>query len=280
MRKLGTLLMCVFFIHFTSFEQAIRRPAASGYIGCGAYSTYERDAFSFTSNQAALTDIKKVSGGIYGERKFLLRELSFYSAAIVLPTHSGNFGIKTVYSGFSDYYETQAGLAYGRRLGDRINVGLQFNYFAFRVAGYGGAAAFFFEAGTLIHLTANLQAGIHLYNPVGGRLDGNTGEKLPFVYTTALGYDVSPQFSVNVEVEKEEDRPSNVNACLQYRLIPRIKAKGGIAIATSRLWLGIGITVRTFRIEITASYHPQLGATPGLLLLFDNATETNAQNEQ
>ena len=78
---------------------------------------------------------------------FYLNELNNYTAAIGLPTHSGNFGLKASYYGFSDYNETQIGLAYARKLGNKVDIGAQFNYNGIRIAGYGNASAISFEIG-------------------------------------------------------------------------------------------------------------------------------------
>src|SRR5258706_15429047 len=102
--------------------QTIRTAIAAPYIGFGAYSLNHVDAFSFISNQASLAQIKNAAAGVYGERKFMLNELANYNAAVGLTTHSGNFGLKAAYSGFSDYNETQIGLAYARKLGNKVDV--------------------------------------------------------------------------------------------------------------------------------------------------------------
>ena len=129
-----------FFVPVCASCQTVRDPISAPYVGLGAYSNYP-DAFSFHTNQAALAKMKMLSAGIYGEKRFLLNELSLYDAAIVLPTSSGNFGLDTRYYGFSDYNESQVGLAYGRNLGSKVDVGVQFNYYNVRIAGYGNAAA-------------------------------------------------------------------------------------------------------------------------------------------
>jgi hypothetical protein len=33
--------------------------------------------------------------------------------------------------------------------------------------------------------------------------------------------------------------------------------------------MGVGLYIKTFRVDVTASYHPQLGVSPGLLILFN-----------
>ncbi len=88
--------VCLFFLINILFceAQIIRTPVASAYTRLGAYTLHNTDAFSFSANQASLANINAVSGGIYGERRFLLEELSLYQAAFALPTGSGNFGLQ------------------------------------------------------------------------------------------------------------------------------------------------------------------------------------------
>ena len=261
------IAVAVFFcVPVCGFCQTVRDPLSASYIGLGAYSNYP-DVFSFHVNQAALAKIKMLSAGIYGEKRFLLNELGLYDAAVALPTSSGNFGLDARYYGFADYNESEVGLAYGRSLGSKVDVGVQFNYYNVRIAGYGNASAINFEVGTIFHLTDNLDAGFHVYNPVGASLGKNDEEKLGSVYSLGIGYDASEKFFISIEIEKEEDKPVNVNTGLQYKFLPQLLARIGISTATSSIYFGIGFGLRSMRFDVTASYHPQLGITPGLLLM-------------
>jgi hypothetical protein len=271
MIKISSLLLLFLSVHFLH-AQTLRRPVAAAVTGSGAYSNTHSDVFSFTANQAALARFQTSAIGIYGEKRFLLSELSLYNLAFILPTHSGNFGFKAGYYGFNRYNETQASLAYGRSLGDKVDVGVQFNYNAIKIAGYGNVTAISFEAGVILHLTDKLNAGVHINNPVGGKYNKGDDEKLPFVYTVGLGYEASNKFFVSAEIQKEEDQPVNINAGLQYKFLPQLIARGGVATATSSYWLGLGTLVKELRIDATASYHPQLGITPGLMLSYNFKT--------
>ena len=231
--------------------------------------------FFHFSNQAALAQIKMLSAGIYGEKRFLLNELGLYDAAVALPTSSGNFGFEPAIMVFQDYNESQIGLAYGRNLGSKVDVGVQFNYYNVRIAGYGNASAINFEIGTIFHLTDKLNAGLHVYNPIGGSLGKNDEEKLASVYSLGIGYDASEKFFMSIEIEKEEDKPVNVNTGLQYKFLPQLLARVGISTATSSFYFGIGFGFKSMRFDVTASYHPQLGITPGLLLLFAHPQRGN-----
>ena len=269
MRKFLFLLILVLLKPSLLLAQTLRKPVSANYIGLGAYSLNHMDVFSFTSNQASLAQLKTAAAGAYGERRFLLDELNNYTAVLALPTTTGNFGVKTNYYGFNDYNETQLGLAYGRKLGNKVDIGAQFNYHGIRIAGYGNASAISFELGAVMHISDKLHAGVHVSNPAGGKFGKDQQEKLSSVYTIGLGYDASEKFFVSAEIEKEENQPVNVNAGMQYKFLPQLLARIGMSTATSSAWFGLGFNIKSFRIDVTTSYHPQLGITPGLMLLFN-----------
>jgi hypothetical protein len=267
-------ILLLLFFNTTSYGQSVRRAAAALYTRLGSYSIIHVDVFSFSNNQAALSQMKNASAGVYGERRFLLSELSLYHLAVAVPTKSGNFGFKTGYFGFSEYNESQMGLAYARRLGSKVDIGVQFNYNAIRINSYGNASAINFEIGTILHLTDKLNAGLHAYNPIGGKFGKEGEEKLASVYSVGLGYDASDIFFVSAEIEKEENHPVNINAGLQYRIIPQLMVRGGIETNTSSLYIGAGLFLKTLRLDITTSIHPELGITPGLLLIYNFPSKT------
>lgn len=258
-----------------SDSQILRRPVSAPYTGFGAYSLNHTDLFCFSSNQASLAQLNNAAAGVFAERRFMLSEFNNYKAAIGVPTHSGNFGLKAGYSGFSEYNETQIGLVYARKLGSKVDVGVQLNYNGIMIAGYGNASAISFEAGSIFHISDKLHTGFHINNPVGGKFGKDQQEKLPSVYTIGMGYDASEKFFFSAEVIKEEDQPVNVNAGLQYRFIPQLLARAGMSSATSSAWIGLGLFIKSFRLDVTTGYHPQLGITPGLLLLFNFKGKTN-----
>ena len=141
--------------------QSLRKPVAASYIGLGAYSINHVDVFSFTANQAALAQIKNFSLGVYGERRFLLATTNMYSAVMAVPTEQGNFGLQADYFGYKNYNESQLGIAYARSLGSKLDIGIKFNYYSFRIPAYQNSTSINFEIGAIVHLTDKLHAGIH-----------------------------------------------------------------------------------------------------------------------
>ena len=267
MRKLYLFFLILFASN--TYGQQVRQPIAAHYIGLGAYSKNHVDAFSFTSNQAALAQIKNTAVGVYGEKRFLLSSTNLYSAVAVLPTKNGNFGLQADYFGYKNYNESQVGLAYARSLGSKLDIGVKFNYYGFRIPAYGNASAVNFELGAIAHLSEKLHVGIHTYNPVGGKLSKTNDEKLSSVYKFGIGYEASEKFLVSTEIIKEEDQPVNVNVGVEYNFMKQFFVRAGTSTESTNSYVGAGISWKNFRLDITGGYHPQLGFTPGLLLIIN-----------
>jgi hypothetical protein len=276
----GAWKLTIFFTLLLYFDrdapaQTVRSPISAAYGGVGALSNNNVDLFCVATNQAALTKLNHASGGVYSEKRFMLKELGFYDAGVAIPTRSGNFAFDGRYFGITDYNETQLGLAYARSLGSKIDLGVQFNYYAVRIAGYGNASTVNFELGTILHLTDNFNAGLHVYNPLGSKLGKSGEEKLASIYSLGVGFEPSKSFFFSLELTKEEDKPPNVIAGLQYKLLPQLLARGGISTTTASMYFGIGFQWKVMRFDATASYHPELGISPGILLLYTFAKHTN-----
>ncbi len=263
------LLLLLIFNANLLLAQSLRYSLAQPYISLSAYSSKQNDPLSFTGNQAALAQLKSAGIGVFGERRFLLSETSVYTLGASLPTRLGNFGIQLNYAGFKNFNENKIGLAYARKLGKLIDVGVQFNYYGYRIPAYGNASTLNFEIGAMLHLSDRFNAGIHIYNPVGGKLGKSKDEKLASTYKFGLGYDASDRFFISSEIIKEEDKAVNVIAGLQYHFAKQFFVKAGFISESATAYAGAGVAWKNLRLDISSGYHPQLGFSPGLLLIIN-----------
>ena len=263
-------MACIFCIAFsTGKSQVLLADHSLVYTKINTYSSLNKDASSLWANQASLGSLKIISVAFYGERRFMLKDLSAYGLAITLPTSSGNFGVTLKYFGTGGFNESRLGLAYGRSLG-KLDVGAQFDYCQFKVEGYGAASTVSLESGILLHMTDQLQAGVHMFNPTQSRFGKTVEEKLPMVYSFGLGYDVSDKVFVGAEVEKSGDQPLGVNAGVQYAFEKKLFARAGVASGISSFYFGAGFLWSGLRIDVTASLHPTLGTTPAMLIVYNS----------
>lgn len=255
--------------------QVIKQPLSLHYVGLGGYSKNFTDIFSATSNQAAIANIKTAAVAVFGERRFMLSELSGYTTIIAVPTAHETIGFQADYFGSSSFNESELGFIYARKVSEGIDVGAKFNYHMVRVAGYGNASAVNFDVSAIFHLTEKLHAGLRVYNPAGSRLGKSGSEKLASIYSFGLGYEASEKLFISTEIVKNEDLPVGINAGFQYNLHPRVFIRSGISTNNSSSYVSVGLNIGFGRIDINTAYHSQLGFTPGVLLLvnFKKAVE-------
>ena len=267
LRKFLFICLLTFPATFTIAQVANESPAC-GYFSLNNYSGKVRTVLSSTFNPAALANFKNSSAGIYGEQRFLLKDLSFYRFALALHTKPGNFGINGYYSGSVDYHSMSVGGAYGRKLGEKADIGIQFDYSTYQLKGYGKTSFVNMQIGGLIHLSEQLHAGLHVKNLAGFR-SNQQSEKLKTVYTIGLGYDASDKFFASIAFQKEEDHQNDIHAMVRYDVQNNIGFKAGISTQVPVAYGGIIIGLKNFTIDVLSSYHPQLGITPGLALLYN-----------
>ncbi|SFD10960.1 hypothetical protein SAMN05518672_101518 [Chitinophaga sp. CF118] len=225
----------------------------------GTYSRHFQQVFTAMQNQAALAYIPVLSAGVSTERRFMLKALSMHTVTLALPVPPGTFAFTLQQAGYSAYHQQQMGVAYGRKLGNKLSIGMQVDYFSKAIRQYGRADAVTFELGCLLHITPQLHAGLHAFNPVAGKL-GN--EPMPVIYTAGLGYEVSDAFLISAAVIQQDDATPATSIMCEYRIIPQLSLQLGLSPDPQFSSAAASFTLGSMRIFLSATHHPQLGFTP------------------
>lgn len=250
------------------YTQTFQYTVAGRYTALGAYSEKFCDVLSFTTNQAILGQIKGFGAAIYSERKFSMNELKLHTIAVRIPVRFGGIGISARSFGYDAYKENQFNLAYGKSLGN-LNLGIQFNYYTMLISAYGKATVLTIEGGALLKLSNSLYAGLHIFNPAGGRFGIDRSEKLPSIYSSGFGCEVSEKVLLSAAIIKEESRPVNVHCGIYYAYVTKLFARLGMTTYPASIYFGAGWKWNNLRLEISFNYHSQLAFTPGLMFQFE-----------
>ena len=268
MKTLLALLPYCFCHALSSYAQTPHSGVAIPFLGLDAYSLGQVSVFSFTGNTASLARVKHTGIGLYGERRFMLAANSQYALAGVLPTRLGQMGIQFQYAGFRLFNEYRVGLAYARSLGSKLDMGIRFNYSGSRIPAYQQASALDADLGLVVHLTGKLHVGLQGASLVGAGLGKNRSDRPLRTFTAGFGYDASPDFYLAAEISKTENNPVGVLAGMQYRFASLCYAMAGFSSVSSSPYAGAGLAWHDLRLSLSVSHHPQLGFSPGILLLY------------
>ncbi|MFM7234652.1 MAG: hypothetical protein ACKOZM_08675, partial [Flavobacteriales bacterium] len=133
----------------------------------GAYTALS-DGWSVFHNQAGLNAVKTIDAGVYYENRFGLTALSdkglFVAARLGKGVVAGSFHS----FGYSQYASSKGGISYAMGLGEKLDVGVQLNYYTILLGeNYGRAQAVSAEGGFIYRLNNKLTLDGHISNPKG-----------------------------------------------------------------------------------------------------------------
>ncbi len=265
----GVLLLII-----VSFTQTFKAQVANDVIGAsstgmGGYTATLSDVWSTNNNQAGLGFMTDITGGIFYENRFLLKETSYRAGAFVLPVKTGAFGLSVASFGYSAYSETKAGLSYGQRFGDRFSVGVQLNYLNTKLnQDYGSRNTVTGAVGIISKLSDELSIGVHVYNPTRSKLAEYDNERIPTIMKLGLDYRFSEKVMIGVETEKDMNYDASVKAGIEYHITEIFYLRGGISTNPTLSSFGFGLQMKNFKMDISSSFHQTLGMTPGISLIY------------
>ena len=232
----------------------------------GSYSRHFQNVIAAWNNPAGLSCLPEFSAGIYSENRFLLKGASLYALMAAIPVQSGAFGGSLARLGNSAWYQQRISGAYGRSLGRKLGIGLQFNYETTAVQGLGSSSGIGFDGGMLWHVSEKLHTGLQVY-----KLSG-----MPPVYSGGAGFEASRDCLLTAGVVNT-GAVTNVKAAVYYRIIPALALEIGVASGPAYNNAAVIFYLRSLRIDIAAGFHPQLGITPSTSLIWQPATLSVAE---
>ncbi len=261
--------------------QAAIQSVAAKYLAPGAYSNQFNDVFGGMAQPASLSNIPQSGVGAYGEKRFMLDELGMYRLGSGIKTKSGVFGLGATSFGNTQSRQAQLSLAYGRKLTKTVDIGAAFHYHSISQSGlYGSSSAITGSLALMLHLTDKITAGFNVYNPTRAEWSKVTdAERLPSRYSFGMGYDASENFFIAAELEKEEGQGVNVNLAIHYQFIKQMFVRGGFSSLDAGYFAAVGMQLAGFRLDIATGFHPQLGITPGVLLLYNFGKKDNTHTD-
>jgi len=227
------------------------------------------DIWSSANNQAGLGYLEKPTAAIYYENRLNVKSLSIQAGAFALPVQSTIIGLNYRYFGFSKYNESKFGLAVGKRLGEKIALGVQIDYFHTHFAGdYGNIGVVCGEIGLLCEPVENLTVGAHLFNVTRSKQKVNYDEEMPTIMRLGIGYHILEKATVIFETEKNLRMDAIFKGGLEYCPIGDLFLRFGMSSGNMYQYsFGVGYGWKFMTIDISFSHHKVLGYSPHVSLI-------------
>ncbi len=258
------LLSCLLY-SASAYCQIGSNTAGSRSHGLANASLTLTDAFSAGNNPAGMAGLESASFGISSMSFYGFSDLTntWFSGAI--PTNSGTFGTSFQYLGDPTFNQAKLGLAYGRKLGENVRIGVQFDYCQTRVNEVGTGNAFTFDAGIQFEPIEGLTTAARLFNPVRAAAgEGFAEERLPTLFAIGAAYEPSEGMLLLAEAEQSLDNELNIKMGIEVPLVEELVLRGGYMSLPSMFTFGAGVRLKVLHINLAGQFHQQLGISPSL----------------
>jgi hypothetical protein len=240
------------------------------------------EVWSMGNNVAGLGGIQQPTVGFYGENRYFSPALNVGALAVALPldqpigttaaagagpvaaaartwARHGVVGFEAQRFGGALYNETRLGAGYGYRFG-QISLGGRVDVLQVTVEGLGSRRVLLGTLGGQIDIVPQrLSFGASLYNLSQTKLASYQDEQVPTVLKAGLAYRPNAQVVLLVETEKDVERDANFKAGLEYRPVPVLAARLGLASLTEQVSAGIGVAAGAFQLDYAAAFQQALG---------------------
>jgi hypothetical protein len=212
---------------------------------------------------AALPLQKKTLLGVYGEKRFM-SDLSFVN--VMFSGLLGNQALLVSLSreGTNALSRSRISLSAGKKLGDGVQVGLNFGYSFYTAKGYTSSGEADAGIGALLPIGDRTRIGIQL-----NRLNALWGMKeFGFVARTGIGYGLSDVCAITLEATKEAGKPLLVDAGVYYAFHDHFYSRVGFCPSLSLISFNIGYRNGRLQTEMGQAIHLLLGSTWGMSLMY------------
>ncbi len=227
------------------------------------------DLWSNFRNQAGLANIENPSGGFLYENRFGLYQVSTKALALAIPVNSGCFGINYSYFGYSEYNESKAGIGFGKKLADFLDIGIQLNYMhTYITENYGNRGNVTFEAGLLAKPVPDFTIGFHVFNPLHTSISKSINEHIPTIIRAGMGYTFNNKTFLTIETRKDMEQPSAFKFGGEHFLFDFLYIRTGIITNPVKYSFGFGMEYKGFYGDIGFISHPELGFSPRLSIYY------------
>ncbi len=222
------------------------------------------------SNPSNLSFQDQTSINISYSNDYLCKELSSLQAAFLMPNKVIDYSALLTYYGYSNYNEIHCGLSVSKLLVDNFSLGVRLFYYRLDYIGneevINRVSA---DIGLSFHIVDNIDMSMLLTNPIRvGYTTDLSRYFLPIYMALGLNYTPTDRLKVQAEVAKDANYPIEGKLALAYQPIDSFDIRVGVCSSPFIPTLGVGLKMNLLNIDIASSYHPELGFSPSIGLVY------------
>jgi hypothetical protein len=224
------------------------------------------DEYAVFNNPGALGHLSSSNVSVGYLNLYGIEGMQSVFATVGTPFKKGYAALGVVSFGDEIYHSEKLSLGIGSKLG-LAGLGLSINYHHYFIHGYGASGLITFDLGGLATLGPKIYVSGVLKNASQSRLSRRTGEYLPTILSTGVGFKPSDQVLLNAQYDKDLLYPGILRIGLEYAYSSLV-FRTGVTMNPVMLSFGLGFHHKNFKFDYGLKNHPLLGQDQTLTLSY------------
>lgn len=208
--------------------------------------------------------VAQVPGPLFwvnASRPFMIPGWNQLSASIASPIAGDGMMASIGFERFENFLNLDAQLVYGKRLSDSWSIGAGFGFSMQRVGANPLQTRAGYRFGALFHISEKIKTAFEVERSSMVLSVYHRPSLLPRSARMEWWVRISPAVQFLIQLRKQDYLSPSLAAVLKYVPHEKVVVRVAIDASTASYWLGIGLLLDRWRIELGSGFHPYLGAT-------------------
>jgi len=269
MKRLLPTILIIYVCVIPLYAWDLKQPVGGRASSFGLCSVALTDFWSCHNNPAGFAMFKDISIGISYENRFLLKELGYKNAGVLLPIKLGVFGVSVSQFGYQHYNENIFGIGFSRSFGPNLRIGLKLDYLLIKFSEtYGRTSTATFEIGMQYNINERICFGTYLFNPIHIKIRSPNNNKIPIIMRLGVSYKMTDDFLLTSEVEENLEDNFSYRLGIEYEIYHNTFIRSGFQLRPELFTFGFGYEYKNCIIDICGQMHIKLGTSLNCSFIF------------
>ncbi|MDD4747453.1 MAG: hypothetical protein PHW19_09230 [Salinivirgaceae bacterium] len=219
----------------------------------------------YFQNQALITRFDSIYIELYSAIPFAITEFGTHSVFVAAPLLGGVTSFQYQYFGYQSYNENKTGVAYARKLGKGLSIGVQLSWLrVFIPEPYQTSNNLLAEVGLSYELNKYLNFGAHIFNPTLSKPVQDESENPETAIRVGVSYRPIEVVACNIELVQWLNHKTSFRVGIDLQLTNALSIQTGYNHDSQMVGVGIGLDYKSFVFAFAGNYHNVLGYSPHL----------------
>jgi hypothetical protein len=242
-------------------------PYSSPYLSSAKSTENFVNALNAAFNPSLIPFIKNLQAACYAEKKYLT-DINALLFTVCAPFNGNGLSLTFQHFGNMILSEKTFGCGYGKSFGP-INAGVFFQYIVVKIQSDESVSLVKAGIASSIKLTDNVVAGLRITDPEFFTKKETTKIRAASSFALSLGWEASSEVCAGIESLKYRGRPLSVIFSLSYRFAENFTCTLNWDTYSNQPFTALTWKLKQLIIEAGCSYHPSLGASPLISILYN-----------